>query len=186
MGRTKIALALPPLLLLMAASMPQCPIVTRTYSAPTGSVSSTLYATMNLAGGGVVTLNPVVGPYCYYGMTCHFPAGYVGTYMSYVLPDGSNAKLTNFNGTFAPVAGSYEIKGQASGVDSEGRPVTVDNVQADMHVSCRSGRGGGCSKSYAGGSFTLTTGNAAPVLTATPKPTSTATPKPTPTPQPDS
>jgi hypothetical protein len=182
MRRTKIPLALPLLLFLMAATMPQCPITTTTYSAPTGSVSSTLYTTMNLAGGGVVTLDPVVGPYCYYGMTCHFPAGYVGTYMSYVLPDGSNATLTNFNGTFAPAGSSYQIQGQAFGTDSEGRPVTVDNVSVGMHVFCRSGRGGGCTKTYSGGSFTLTIG----ITPATPTPTPTPSPSPTPTPTPDS
>ncbi len=180
MRRLGIALALPLMLLLMAATMPQCPITTTIYNAPTGSVSSTLYTTMDLAGGGVVTLNPVVGPYCYYAMTCHFPAGYVGTYMSYVLPDGSSADLTNFNGTFAPAGSSYAITGQASGLDSTGRPVTVDNVQVTMTVSCRSGRGGGCTKVYSGGSFTLTIGIAPPTPTPTP------TPSPTPTPVPDS
>jgi hypothetical protein len=173
-----IALSLPVLFFLMAATVPQCPLTTTTYKAPTGTVSSTLYTTMHLTGGGVVTLSPVVGPSCYYGMTCHFPAGYVGTYMSYVLPDGSNANLTNFNGVFAPLSGGYyEISGQASGIDSEGRSVTVDNVQADMHISCRSGRGGGCSKVYSGGTFTLTIG-----LKAPPTPTATAKPTPSPTP----
>src|SRR5215469_12564997 len=151
-----------PLLLLMAVSVPQCPVTTITYTASTGSVSSTLYTTMFLNGGGIVELYPVVGPNCYYGMTCHFPAGYAGTYMSYVLPYGSSATLTNFNGAFAPAGGSYKIQGQASGIDNEGRYVTVDNVQVTMHISCRSGRGGGCSKRYVGGTLTLTVGGVPP------------------------
>ncbi|SRR5579883_2472393 len=186
-SRAARALLLPALLFAMAAAMPQCPIGTTVYPAPTGTVSSTLYTTMNLSGGGVVTLNPVVGPNCYYGMTCHFPAGYVGTYLNYVLPSGVSATLTNFNGTFAPAAGgTYAITGTASGLDSSGRPVTVDKVQAEMHIFCRSGRGGGCTKTYSGGSFTLTVGIASPAVTPTPAPTVAASPSPTPTPEPDS
>jgi hypothetical protein len=46
---------------------------------------------MNIAGGGSALLNPVVGPNCYLGMTCGFSAGYVGTFMSYALLDGTTA-----------------------------------------------------------------------------------------------
>ncbi len=130
---------------------------TTTYQGTSGSISSTLFTTMNLSGGGSVTLNPVLGPNCYYGMVCGFPAGYVGTYMSYSLPDGSVAQLNDFSGDFSPLGGNnYQIVGQASGVDNVGRYVTVDNVQVTMTISCRSGRGGGCSKTYTGGTFTLT------------------------------
>ena len=118
-----------PLIALIACLSAAAPVFaqTTTYDAPTGNVSSTLYTTMNLTGGGTVSLNPVVGPNCYYGMVCGFPAGYVGTYMSYALPDGSVAQLNDFSGTFAPVSGEeYAINGQATGVDSFGRNVSVD------------------------------------------------------------
>jgi hypothetical protein len=161
------------LLALLALSAP-LPAQTTTYSAPTGSVSSTLQVTMNLTGGGSAFLNPVVGPNCYLGMTCGFPAGYVGTYMSYTLADGTTATLPNFSGTFFPVGGNnYEISGQASGTDSAGRSVSVDTVQVTMGITCRSGRGGGCSKVYTGGTMTVTLN--AMVTPATPTPTATAT-----------
>jgi len=170
-----------PLLALLTCFTAAAPLFaqTTTYDAPTGSVSSTLVATMNLTGAGTATLNPVVGPNCYYGMVCGFPAGYVGTYMSYSLPDGSVAQLNDFSGTFAPLGGeSYAITGQATGVDNFGRYVSVDNVHVTMNVTCRSGRGGGCSKVYTGGTLTLT------VNAPTPTPTATQTPTPTPTPTP--
>jgi len=134
----------------------QAAMAPTTYPAPTGSVSPSLFVVLNLIGGGKATLNPVVGPNCYLGMTCGFPAGYVGTSMSYTLPDGSTATLPNFNGSFFPAGAGYEISGQASGTDSLGRAVTVNNVTVTMRISCRSGRGGGCSKVYTGGSLTLT------------------------------
>jgi len=185
MKRLKIALALV-LLSFLTIYLSLFAATTTIYTAPTGSVSPSLQTTMYLTGGGIVILNPVVGPNCYYGMTCGFPSGYVGTYMSYVLPNGSNAKLTNFSGVFAPFGTNYEIKGQASGVDSEGRYVKVNSVQATMHISCRSGRGGGCSKIYSGGTLSLTVG-AVPTPTPKPtaKPTAKPTPKSTPTPQDD-
>ena len=173
-----------PLIALIACLSAAAPVFaqTTTYDAPTGNVSSTLYTTMNLTGGGTVSLNPVVGPNCYYGMVCGFPAGYVGTYMSYALPDGSVAQLNDFSGTFAPVSGEeYAINGQATGVDSFGRNVSVDNVQVTMNVTCSSGRGGGCSKVYTGGTLTLTLNAPTPTPTATP--TATPTRRPTPTPR---
>ena len=99
MRRTVLAWMLP-LLSLLAMSSPLNAQTTTVYSAPTGYVSPSLVATMHFAKGGSAILNPVVGPNCYYGMTCGFPAGYVGTYLSYMLPDGSAATLTNFSGTF--------------------------------------------------------------------------------------
>ncbi len=152
---------------------------TTVYQAPTGSVSPSLSITMNLTGGGQAILNPVVGPNCYLGNTCGFPAGYVGTSMSYTLADGSTATLTDFSGTFAPSgSNNYEVSGQASGRDSANRYVMVDKVTATIRITCRSGRGGGCSKVYTGGTLTLT-------LNATPPATPTATVTPqlaTPTP----
>ena len=168
---------------LLALSLPLLAQNTTTYQAPTGSVSPALAVTMNLTGGGTAILNPVVGPNCYLGMTCAFPSGYVGTYMSYTLSDGSTANLRNFNGTFFPVgSNNYEISGQASGADSAGRSVSVDNVQVTMRITCRSGRGGGCSKVYTGGTLTLTVNAPLPTSTPTATFTNTATPSATPTP----
>ena len=70
--------------------------------------------------------------------------------MGYSLPDGSVAQLNDFHGDFSPLGNNYQMVGQASGVDNMGCYVTVDNVQITMTVSCRSGRGGGCSKTYTG------------------------------------
>lgn len=156
---------------------------TTTYVAPTGAVSPSLAITMNLTGGGTAVLDPVVGPNCYLGMTCGFPSGYVGTSMSYKLPDGSTASLPNFSGTFSSLgANNYQVSGRASGTDSLGRNVSVDAVEVTMHITCRSGRGGGCSKSYTGGSLTLALNGTAP--TSTPTPTAVSTPTATPTPVP--
>ncbi len=111
---------------------------------------------MNFTGGGSALLNPAVGPNCYLGMTCGFPAGYVGTFMSYALSDGTTATLTNFHGTFAPYGASYRIVGSAKGTDSAGHAVRVDRVQVTMTITCHSGRGGGCTKTYTGGKLKLT------------------------------
>lgn len=136
---------------------------------------------MNLTGGGTALLNPVVGPNCYLGITCGFPSGYAGTYMSYSLPDGSTATLSNFSGTFSPLENNYyQISGQASGKDSQGRTVSVDAVLVTMRITCRSGRGGGCTKVYRGGTLTVTVDGMAPTST----PTSAATPTATQTPLP--
>jgi hypothetical protein len=140
-----------------------------TFQAPTGSVSPSLVVTMHLAGGGSATLVPVVGPNCYLGSTCGFPSGYVGTYMSYVLPDGSAANLPNFHGTFFPLgSNNYALNGQACGTDSENRTVTVDDVHVTMRITCRSGRGGGCSKVYTGGTLTITVNGPSACTSITP------------------
>ncbi|MFI5399368.1 MAG: hypothetical protein ACHQ9S_27900 [Candidatus Binatia bacterium] len=158
------------LLSLLGMSPPLFAQTTTTYQAPTGTVSPALSIRMNLTGGGSAMLNPAVGPNCYLGSTCSF----AGSSLTYALSDGSTANLSNFNGTFFPLGGaSYGVNGQASGTDSAGRNVSVDNVQVTMHITCRSGRGGGCTKVYTGGTLTLT-------LNATPPATPTATPSPTP------
>lgn len=174
------ALALLSSLALSSALLAQ---TTTTYQAPTGSVSPSLVVTMNLTGGGNALLNPVVGPNCYLGMTCAFPSGYAGTYMSYTLPDGSTADLPNFTGTFSPLGNNtYEISGQASGTDSQSRNVSVEAVQVTLRISCRSGRGGGCSKVYTGGTLTVAVNGmpstSAPTATSTPTRIPTATPIP--------
>ena len=88
------------------------------------------------------------------------------------------ASLTNFHGTFYPSGSGYEVSGQASGIDSQSRYVTVTDVHATMNVTCRSGRGGGCSKVYTGGALTLYYSTPP---SATPTPSPTAIPSPTPT-----
>ncbi|MFI5394994.1 MAG: hypothetical protein ACHQ9S_05630 [Candidatus Binatia bacterium] len=172
------------LLVSVALCSPLSAQTTATYQAPTGSVSPSLVVTMTLTGGGKALLSPVVGPNCYLGMTCAFPSGYVGTYMSYTLPDGSTANLPNFSGTFSPSGNNrYEINGQASGTDSQSRNVSVDTVQVTMQITCRSGRGGGCSKVYTGGTLTVTLNGTPPTSgpTATSTPTGVPTVTPTPT-----
>jgi hypothetical protein len=161
---------------LLALSSPLVAQTTTTYEAPAGHVSPSLQITMNLTGGGSVLLNPVVGPNCYLGMTCGFPAGYVGTSMTYALPDGSTAILTNFEGTFLPLgSNNYAVGGQASGTDSQSRNVTVENVRVTMRITCRSGRGGGCVKAYTGGTLTVTVNDCGGPC-ATMAPTSSGTP----------
>lgn len=171
------------LLWFLVVSAPLAAQTTTTYESPTGSVSPSLQITMHLTGGGTVILNPVVGPNCYLGMTCAFPSGYVGTSMSYSLPDASTAQLANFDGKFFALgSNNYEVSGHASGTDSQGRNVTVDDVQATMRIGCRSGRGGGCFKTYTGGTLTLTVSSCGgPCPTLTPMPTPTSTPTSTPT-----
>jgi hypothetical protein len=164
----------------LAMSSPMRAQTTTTYAAPSGSVSPSLQITMHLAGGGTVVLNPVVGPNCYLGMTCSFPAGYVGTSMTYTLLDGSTAQLTNFTGKFSSLGNNnYEVSGQASGTDDLSRNVTVDDVRVTMRITCRSGRGGGCYKVYTGGTLTLTVASCeGGCATVTPTATSTPTQPP--------
>jgi len=151
MTRSQAVLTLALLLALPGAARAQ---TTTLLHAPTGSVSSTLEVTMNFTGGGSALLYPAVGPNCYLGMTC----GFSGSSLGYTLADGTTAALTNFHGTFAPYGtiNAYRIVGRASGMNSAGHAVTVDRVQVTMTITCRSGRGGGCTKTYTGGSLKLT------------------------------
>ena len=114
--------------------------------------ASTVVVTMNFTGGGNATLNPVLGPNCYLGQRCDFPAGYAGTDMSYILPDGTSAYLPNFHGAFFPVGNAYELEGKASGKNNAGHRVVVNNVKATMTITCQRG----CTKTYTGGTMTLT------------------------------
>jgi hypothetical protein len=141
---------------LLLAIHPASAQTTTRYQAPTGVVAPSLATTMYFTGGGSAFLNPVVGPNCYLGMVCRFPAGYVGSYMSYQLPDGTTATLTNFHGLFEPYKTGYVIAGGASGTDSAGHAVKVNYVDVTMTITCRSGRGGGCNKVYTGGIMGLT------------------------------
>lgn len=126
---------------------------TNLYEAPTGLVSSTTVGTLHFTGGGSAVVNANLSACYFNGSNCGFISGTV----SYVLHDGTSATLTGFRGTMLALGGiAYEVTGTASGVNNEGHPVTVDNVQFSLTVSCRSGRGGGCTKTYTGGSMTLT------------------------------
>jgi hypothetical protein len=72
--------------------------------------------------------------------------------MSYSLPDGTSAYLPNFHGAFFPVGNAYELEGKASGKNSAGHRVVVNNVKATMTITCQRG----CTKTYTGGTMTLT------------------------------
>jgi hypothetical protein len=119
------------------------------YQAPTGTVSSTVYITMNLAVGGNAYLSPGLSN-CYLGQTCNFS----GDTMTYTLVDGTTATLANFSGKFAPVSGNvYEVTGRASGTDSAGHKVIVSGLKTTMTITCSRG----CTKTYQTGKFKLTT-----------------------------
>jgi hypothetical protein len=119
------------------------------YQAPTGSVSPSVYITMNLTPSGNAYLSPNLSS-CYLGQICSFS----GDTMAYNLPDGTAATLTNFSGQFAPVSGNvYQVTGQASGTDSAGHKVKVSGLDVSMTITCNRG----CTKTYQGGQFKLTT-----------------------------
>jgi hypothetical protein len=120
------------------------------FSAPTGSVSSTLAIVMNLSGGGTASFTPAVGPNCSLGQTC----GYSNTAMNIALPDGSSVSLANLHGTFQPLSGNtYEVLGRGTGTTSAGGKAAVSALQVTMSITCNRG----CSKTYLAGKFRLTT-----------------------------
>lgn len=148
----RIRLALPLLFLLLSlASFAQ---TSTTYQATYGSVTSTNAVTGHLDLGGSFVSPDSMGSGCYYG-GC--PVWQFSNYpLSYVLPDGTTASLTNFSGTANfTVQSDVRVSGTASGVDSTGAPVQV-SVEWAWGAFCRSGRGGGCTKRYIGGSLTVT------------------------------
>ena len=95
-----------------------------------------------------------MGNGCYYG-SC--PAWQFTNFpLSYALPDGTTASFTNFTGTANFTRESdVQIQGTASGVDSTGAPVSVQ-ISWDWSAFCRSGRGGGCTKKFLGGTLAVT------------------------------
>lgn len=121
--------------------------------APAGFVSSLTVGTLHFTGGGSAVVSANLSACYFNGSNCGFTSGTVG----YVLPDGTSATLRNFRGTMLALGGvAYEVTGTASGLNNEGHAVTVEDVEFSFTVSCRSGRGGGCTKTYTGGSMKLT------------------------------
>jgi hypothetical protein len=118
-----------------------------TYAASRGYVSASNSATLDFDGGGYALVSQNLSG-CSYGRSCTFSGGRV----DYTLPDGSTALLANFSGSFDGVG---TVSGIASGTDSNDNPVSV-SVTFSFSVVCRSGRDGGCTKTFAGGSLTGT------------------------------
>jgi hypothetical protein len=94
-----------------------------------------------------------MGGACNYG---ECPAWqFANDHFSYALPDGTTADFTNFSGTADFTNQSdVKVKGTASGNDSAGTPVQV-TVDWAWSASCRSGRGGGCTKTFISGTLTV-------------------------------
>ena len=126
---------------------------TTTYYASTGSVTSVNAVTGLFDNGGSFQSPDSMGGGCYYG-GC--PAWQFANYrLSYILPDGTTATLTNFTGTADFLLQSdVKVQGTASGTDSLGRSVSV-TISFDWAARCRSGRGGGCTKKFLDGSMTM-------------------------------
>ena len=127
---------------------------TTTHQSNSGTVSSVNAATGYLALGGSLVSPDAMGSGCYHG-GC--PDWQFSNYtLSYVLPEGTTAKFTNFTGSANFTAPSdVRVRGTASGVDSTGAPVQV-SVSWAWSAFCRAGRGGGCTKHYLGGDLTVT------------------------------
>ena len=146
----KIALPLLFLALAVSASAQS----TTTYDANTGSVTSVNAVTGYLVGGGAFHSPDSMGSGCYYG-GC--PAWQFSNYpLSYILPDGTTASFTNFTGA-ANFTNEFdiEVQGTASGRDSAGHSVAVD-INWSFAARCRSGRGGGCWKTFTSGTLSVT------------------------------
>jgi hypothetical protein len=128
---------------------------TTTYHASTGHVSSLNAVTGYLDGGGSFYSPGAMGTNCYYGQCPDWQfANYT---LNYSLPDGSTAHLTNFSGSANFSTTQVPVQGTASGVDSEGRQVSV-SVSWLWTAYCRSGRGGGCTKVFNTGTLTVEVG----------------------------
>lgn len=130
---------------------------TLSLNAPTGSVNPQTVGTLNFSGGGNASVAANLSP-CYFNNNpaspCYFSAGEVSYYN---MPHHSPATLTTFTGRLQPHGGNvYTVTGAASGFDTSGNKVSVSNVQFTFTVFCRSGRGGGCSKTHHTGSMTFT------------------------------
>jgi hypothetical protein len=143
---------LPLLVLLLSVSV--YAQTTTTYQSNSGYVSSVNAVTGYLALGGSFVSPDSMGSGCYYG-GC--PDWQFSNYtLSYSLPDGTTATLTNFTGSANFTSQTdVQVSGTASGTDSTGAPVSV-SVSWAWSAFCRSGRGGGCTKHYLGGDLTVT------------------------------
>jgi hypothetical protein len=143
--------ALPLLFLLMSlASFAQ---TTTTYQSSSGTVSPGNAVTGYLDVGGSFVSPDGMGGGCYYGGCLNWQ--FSNYPLSYVLPDGTTASFSNFAGSanFTHQR-DVTVQGTASGYDSTGAFVTV-SVNWAWAAYCRSGRGGGCRKTYLGGDLKI-------------------------------
>lgn len=125
-----------------------------TYQSNSGTVSSLNAVTADLQLGGSFVSADSMGSGCNYGGCPAWP--FSNYQLSYVLPDGTTADFTNFNGSANFTDQSdVRVSGTASGNDSTGAPVQV-SVNWAWAASCRSGRDGGCRKQYISGTLTVT------------------------------
>ncbi len=138
---------------MLLASFQAGAATTETFETRPGRVSSQFEITLGLQAGGIIDAHPILND-CYMGQTCSF----FNSHFYYRLSDGSTATLTSFSGVFErdPSSSGYRITGEGSGTDSAGLAVSVTNVDIRVSISCRSGRGGGCTKYSPQGSFQLT------------------------------
>jgi hypothetical protein len=103
--------------------------------------------------GGFKSPNGMGGG-CYFGGCPAWP--FANYPFSYALPNGTTASFTNFTGT-ANFTNQFDVivQGTASGVDSTGASVSVV-IEFEWGAFCRSGRGGGCTKTFHTGTVTIT------------------------------
>ncbi len=126
-------------------------------NAPIGSVNPQTIGTLHFSGGGNATVAANLSA-CYFhnnpASPCYFTTGEVSYYN---MPHHPAAILTTFTGRLQPHGNNvYTVTGAALGFDSAGDKVHVSNVQFTFTAFCRSGRGGGCTKTYNSGSMTFT------------------------------
>jgi hypothetical protein len=124
-----------------------------TYQSNSGKVSSLNAVTADLQLGGRFISADSMGSGCYYGECPDWQ--FSGYHCSYVLPDGTTADFKNFSGTADFTDQSdVKVKGTASGKDSTGVPVQISVAWA-WAASCKSGRDGGCRKTFISGTLTV-------------------------------
>jgi hypothetical protein len=124
-----------------------------TYQSNSGKVSSLNAVTADLQLGGRFISADSMGSGCYYGECPDWQ--FSGYHCSYVLPDGTTADFKNFSGTADFTDQSdVKVKGTASGNDSTGVPVHI-SVGWAWAASCKSGRDGGCRKTFISGTLTV-------------------------------
>ena len=156
--------ALPLLFLLLSGiCFAQTPTI---YNASNGTIQSTFVSTMFLDDGGTVTVNPNLGPYCYYPGPCD--SSYAS--FSYTLADGSTASFYPVVSHFvASSTGTCLLHGrpvrctiytvtldQASSIDNLGNPVQGNLTFTVRAQPCTQPRGTCPPKIvYSGGSLTL-------------------------------
>jgi hypothetical protein len=124
-----------------------------TYHSNSGTVSSLNAVTADLQLGGTFDSPDPMGSGCYYGGCPDWQ--FSNYHFSYQLPDGATADFTNFSGT-ADFTDQSDVKvtGTASCNNSAGAAVQM-KVKWEWAASCRSGRDGGCRKTFLSGTLTV-------------------------------